>query len=350
MRSTRSFPAIRIVILFLLCQIHITGRAQLNASPSNLSPLKPISQVKLVSNGIEVEAGELCERVVALRDDVLRVTFARNGVFPEDASWAVFANARRSTVPVTAGTNTNVFGFRTRKLIVEVDKSSLQLVVRDLSGKILQQDTRPIRFDGDAFRVYKSMPIDEHYFGLGDKTGPLDRREEAFTLWNTDAYRFQESTDPLYKSIPYFLTFRAGVAVGVLLDNTWRTSFDFGKETSGVYSFGAAGGPADYYIFYGPTPKQVVETYAWLTGKPPLPPLWALGFQQSRYSYMTQARVLEVAKRLRDDSIPADAIYLDIDYQDQNRPFTVNRAAFPDFAGMVAQSSHEGKLPRCSYH
>jgi alpha-glucosidase len=137
------------------------------------------------------------------------------------------------------------------------------------------------------------------------------------------------------------MTFRAGVAVGVLLDNTWRTSFDFGKETSGVYSFGAAAGPLDYYIFFGPTPKNVVETYAWLTGTPPLPPLWAFGFQQSRFSYMTQARVLEIASRLRADSIPADAIYLDIDFQDRNRPFTVNRTAFPDLSGMVAQLHSE---------
>ncbi len=72
----------------------------------------------------------------------------------------------------------------------------------------------PSRFDGDAFRIYKAMPLDEHYFGLGDKTGPLDRRNEAFTLWNTDAYRFQESTDPLYKSIPFFMAFRAGRAAG----------------------------------------------------------------------------------------------------------------------------------------
>jgi alpha-glucosidase len=185
--------------------------------------------------------------------------------------------------------------------------------------------------------MYKSMPLDEHYFGLGDKTGPLDRRNEAFTLWNTDAYRFQESTDPIYKSIPYFMTYRAGRAVGILLDNTWRTSFDFGKESAGIYSFGAAAGPLDYYLFYGPSPKQVVETYAWLTGTPPLLPLWSLGFQQSRYSYMSQARVLEVAGRLRADSIPADAIYLDIDYQDKNRPFTVDRAAFPDLPGMIAK-------------
>jgi alpha-glucosidase len=195
----------------------------------------------------------------------------------------------------------------------------------------------PVRFQGTAFRIAKAMPIDEHYFGLGDKSGPLDRREQAFSLWNTDAYRFQESTDPLYKSIPFFLTYRAGVTAGVLLDNTWRTSFDFGREQPGVYSFGAGNGPLDYYVIYGPTPRQVVESYAWLTGKPPMPPMWTLGFQQSRYTYTPQSRVLEVAGRLRADHIPADAIYLDIGFQEKNRPFTVDTGRFPDFKGMIKQ-------------
>ncbi|MGD0735010.1 MAG: TIM-barrel domain-containing protein [Terracidiphilus sp.] len=295
----------------------------------------------MLPNGIEVQAGDLRERIVALRDDVLRISVAHAKPLPEDASWAVLPVARRGTVPVQIETTGDHFGFRTKSLIVQLDKATLQLTIRDLKGAIVEQDARPIRFDGNAFRIYKTMPADEHYFGLGDKAGPLDRRDEAFTLWNTDSYLFQESTDPLYKSIPYFMTFRAGHAAGVLLDNTWRTSFDFGKETDGVYSFGAAAGPLDYYFFYGPSPKQVVETYAWLTGTPPLPPLWSFGFQQSRYSYMTQARVLEVAKRFRTDSIPADAIYLDIDFQQQNRPFTINTEAFPDFSGMIAQLKKE---------
>jgi alpha-glucosidase len=310
--------------------------ARAQAGSTSAAPNNPAIATAL-PNGIEVQAGNLHERIVALRDDVLRVTVARGNAWPEDASWAVLPSARQSSVAVESQTSGDRFGFRTHALVVEVDKLSRLLTVRDLAGKILQQDARPIRFDGGQFRVYKTMPADEHYFGLGDKTGPLDRRDEAFTLWNTDAYRFQESTDPVYKSIPYFMAFRAGKAVGLLMDNTWRSSFDFGKETAGIYSFGAAAGPLDYYVFYGPTPKQVVETYAWLTGTPPMPALWTLGFQQSRYSYMSQARVIEVAGRLRADKIPADALYLDIDYQDRNRPFTVNTETFPDLPGMVAK-------------
>ena len=338
MRLHRSFAAtIYIIFIFLSCHASSITWAESSSSAAELSLLALRATSQQSPNGFEVNSGNLNIKVSALRDDVLRVTLYRGGASPEDASWGVLPEARKSLVPVTFDSTGDHFGFRTKALIVEVDKSTLQLTIRDLYGNILQQDARPIRFDGDAFRIYKTMPLNEHYFGLGDKTGPLDRRNEAFTLWNTDAYRFQEFTDPLYKSIPYFMTFRAGRAVGLLLDNTWRTSFDFGKESPEVYSFGAVAGPVNYYLFYGPTPKQVVKTYAWLTGTPPLPPLWSLGFQQSRYSYMSQERVLEVAHRFRADSIPVDAIYLDIDFQDKNRPFTVNRAAFPDLPGMVAQ-------------
>ena len=329
MRFVRRFS-----VIFLLSFIAVALHAR--------QPAGQNSTIAQLPNGVEVSAGDLHESVTALRDDVLRVRVWRGDAAPEDASWAVLPEARHATAAVTAAGGMGNAGFRTAALTVAIDPQTLEMTVRDLDANIVSQDARPIRFDGTEFRIYKTMPLDEHFFGLGDRTGPLDRRNEAFTLWNTDAYRFQESTDPIYKAIPYFMTYREGCAAGVLLDNTWRSSFDFGKELPDAYSFGAVDGPIDYYIFYGPTPKQVVETYAWLTGKPPLPPLWSLGYQQSRYSYMTQARVLEIAHRLRADRIPADAIYLDIDYQDHNRPFTVNTTAFPNFSGMIAQLRSEG--------
>ena len=128
-------------------------------------------------------------------------------------------------------------GFHTAALRVQFD-ADLRLTVSDLAGNVLQQDSRPIEWQGSAFHVYKKKSPDTHFFGLGDKPGPLDRAGETFTMWNTDAFGWQESTDPIYKSIPYFIDFRAGRALGVLFDNTWRTFFDFGKEIPNQYSFG----------------------------------------------------------------------------------------------------------------
>ncbi|MGA7156177.1 MAG: TIM-barrel domain-containing protein [Acidobacteriaceae bacterium] len=316
----------------LLCALAIPPSPVAAQQPaSEPRTLGAVYKVETLPNGFRIETSSGgTEEIVALRDDVLRVRAAVSRDLPEDASWAVEAKARHASVTVEREDTADVVGFRTKALHIAVTRRDLRLIVRDERGKVIQEDATPLHFEGTAFRVVKSMPADEHYFGLGDKTGPLDRRNHAFTMWNTDAYRFQESTDPIYKSIPFFMTYRAGDAVGVFLDNTWRTSFDFGKESPTTYSFGSVAGPLDYYIFSGPSPREVVETYAWLTGKPPLPPRWMLGFQQSRYSYMTEAMVMEIANRLRADHIPVDALYLDIDFQKNNRPFTVNTEAFPN--------------------
>ncbi len=285
-------------------------------------------------NGIEVRAGGKMLRVAALRNDVLRVTmFAEDGAKP-DGSWAVLPAAASAAVKVTPAEG----GFDTEQLRVRVDASDLRLTVTDKQGQPVVADAEPVEFGADGrFTVRKQMPEDEHYFGLGDKTGPLDRRDHAYTMWNTDAYRFQEGTDPLYKDIPFFLTDRAGRSCGLFLDNTWRSNFEFGKQVHSEYSFGAEGGPIDYYILYGPTPKQVVQDWAWLTGTTPLPPLWSFGFQQSRYSYETEGELRAVADRLRADRIPADAVYMDIDYQIKNRPFTMDTTKFPDFPKFVQE-------------
>jgi alpha-glucosidase len=315
-----------------------------------------IAHVNQLPNGIQISGHGVTMRVTALREDVLRVRASRSGVFTEDESWAVLAKARAASVPVTPEST----GFRTKALRVSFD-SSMQLTVSDLAGHVLQQDDRPLAYHGSSFRLYKTMAPAEHFFGLGDKVGPLDRRGQAFTDWNTDAFGWQESTDPIYKSIPFFLSWNQGRVLGVMFDNTWRASFDFGKEFSNAYSFGAPDGPVDYYLLYGPGPKQVVEDYAWLTGPTPIPPLWSLGYQQSRYSYYPEARVREIADRLRADKIPADAIYLDIDYQQDNRPFTVDGKRFPAFEQMIKDLAtqhfhviaitdlHIAKLPNAGY-
>src|SRR2546422_6429258 len=104
-------------------------------------------------------------------------------------------------------------------------------------------------------------------------------------MWNTDAVGWRESTDPLYKTIPFFLALLHGAAYGIFFDNTYRSSFDFGKESASLYSFGAEGGELNYYFLSGPHPKDVVKEFTALTGRMPMPPLWSLGYQQSRWSY-----------------------------------------------------------------
>jgi alpha-glucosidase len=305
----------------------------------------PVTSVAPFPAGVEISAGEAKVRLTVFRDGVFRVRVAPHGGFPPDASWALAEDAlppglsvddRLDEVRVSAGGITAV-----------ASKAALAIRFEDRAGNVLFADepALPMAWDGARVRVWKSMPAGEAYFGLGDKAGPMNRRGRAFTLWNTDAYGWQESTDPLYKSIPFFMGLRAGRAYGVFFDNAYRSSFDFGAQTANVLSFGADGGDIDYYFLAGPEPKKVVTEFAALTGRAPLPPLWALGYQQCRYSYYPEARVREVARTFRDKKIPVDAIYLDIDYQESNRPFTVSRSSFPHFAGMIRDLRAEGYHP-----
>ena len=228
------------VSLFLAAtsQANNTAEAQ---QKSSFVRLDRVTASRATPNGIEIRAGAAILQITALRDDVLRVRIGANGQLPEDASWAVLAASRDAAVPVKPVSSATEVGFKTAKLQVSVRKDPLELTVTDLAGHLIAEDLpgRPVEYHGAAFRVFRKSPPDEHYFGLGDKPGPLDRRNEAFVDWNTDSFGWQESTDPIYKSIPFFITYRKGVAAATFLDNTWRASFEFNKEYRDAYSFGS---------------------------------------------------------------------------------------------------------------
>jgi alpha-glucosidase len=325
-----------IVFFGMITALSALAIAQTPASEPVVT-LDTVTNSQPLHDGIQLQSGPAIVRITALRDDIIRIRMAPGSELPEDASWAVLSEPRSKSVEVEPSGDASTLGFRTSKLEIRIDRNPLRIVIRDLSGEILCADAvgRPIKFQLGGFSIFKQMLGGEHYFGLGDKAGSFDRGNQAYTLWNTDVGP-QESTDPLYKSIPFFLVAHGERTYGIFLDNTWRTWFDFGKQARDAIAFGAEGGPLDYYFIYGPSPKQVVENYAYLTGKPPLPPLWALGFQQSRYSYTPESKLREIADRLRADRIPSDVVYLDIDYQYKNRPFTVNPQTFPNFPGLVS--------------
>lgn len=302
-----------------------------------------VRDVKSLPTGVELKLDSGTARVAAVDDLTIRVRFSPSGQFAEIPSWAVVPRAEPPP-KVNVNNSSDAVEISTAAARVRIEKAPLRITFMHRSGHVLSEDAEEggLEWDGEKIRIRKKMPADEHYYGLGDKSGSFDHRGHSYTLWNTDAYSWGESTDPLYKSIPFFLALRHGISYGIFFDNTYRSQFDFGKEEPGIYSFGADGGELDYYFFAGLEPKKVLEEYSALTGRVPLPPLWALGFQQSRYSYYPETRVREIAKNFRERNIPADVIYLDIDYMEGYRPFTISRTNFPDFEKLVADLRRDG--------
>jgi len=310
---------------------------QISLASDGWERMGSVTSVKVLPHGVELTAGRARVRITAILPSIIRVRYSQGEEFPAKRSFAVLSNNFSEPPSVRVDQSAEAILMDSGAIQVEVRKSPLRIVFMDSNGSVVSQDQPgyPVSFKGRTFRVWKSMPQDEHYFGLGDKSGPLDHRNLAFTMWNTGAFG-------RYKSIPFFLAMRKGSAYGIFLDNTYRSNFDFGKASRDTYSFGADGGELDYYFFYGPDPKRVVGDFTRLVGRTPLPPLFALGYQQCRYSYYPESRLREVASEFRKRKIPADVVYLDIDYQQNNRPFTIDRKRFPTFEKMITDLNSEG--------
>ena len=180
-----------------------------------------------------------------------------------------------------------------------------------------------------AFEVVKKLEGSEHFYGLGDKTGFLDKRQYDYEMWNTDNPDPQvDNFKALYKSIPFFMALTDSHVYGIFMDNTWKSYFDMGRESEEYYWFGAKGGNLDYYYIAGDSLARVLENYTYLTGTCPLPQRWTLGYHQSRWGYMTREDVEEVARGMRENDIPCDVLHFDIDYMQDYKVFTWNRGRY----------------------
>jgi alpha-glucosidase len=196
--------------------------------------------------------------------------------------------------------------------------------------------------DGRPRLVVRRAP-GERFFGCGERTAGLEKTGSHQVFWNIDPPAgHTASFNNLYTSIPFVLSLRGGRAYGLLFDNTGRVEIDLAAEDPGRVVYEAAGGDLVFYVFDGPTPRDVLDRYTALTGRTPMPPLWALGNQQSRWSYMSADEVREVAAGFRSRGIPCDVLYLDIDYMDGYRVFTWDEERFPDPAEFIAGLESEG--------
>lgn len=186
-------------------------------------------------------------------------------------------------------------------------------------------------------RLTRPLLVDERIYGLGERTGKIDKRGQAFPIWNVDPHKgHDERTETMYTSIPCYLGLTSGGrAYGMLLDHMGRVEMDIGRSRSDELSMTIAGDSMVVYFFAGPTPADVLRQYTALAGHMPLPPRWAIGYHQSRWGYDSEQRVRSIAKQLRARHHPCDAIWLDIDYMQGYRDFTWNEENFPYPAKLV---------------
>ena len=179
--------------------------------------------------------------------------------------------------------------------------------------------------------VLKRLQPGDAIYGLGDKTGYLNKRHYAYENWNTDdPSPHVDCFKSLYKSINFFIIKGENGCCGILADNTTRTAFDFGKENQDYLFFAHAGKGLDYYMIPGKDIKEVLRKYLALTGRPQLQQKWVYGYHQSHWGYLSADEIKEISDTMRQYHIPFDAIHCDIDYMHGYRVFTFHDKRFSD--------------------
>jgi alpha-glucosidase len=307
-------------------------------------PIGNVSEVRESSAVLTLQTDQGALVTIApLAPDLIRVRVQRahHPVSP-DRSWAVAEHAWPAHAWHVQESEDRV-ELKTSRLIVDIQRQPLMIRFRDLAGRIINQDGKPMALapDGHGVAAFKTMGFEEHFYGLGEKPMHLDHRREFLSMWNTDN-AFREGQDPVYQDIPFYIGLENGRAYGIFFDNTWRSYFDIGNKQTQYVEFGADDGDLDYYFMYGPSMGQVVERYVDLTGHIPLPPRWALGNQQSRYSYYPDTQAETLVRRYREEHLPLDAIHLDIHYMDGRRIFTWNPDGFPDPSRFTQTLARQG--------
>ncbi|WP_420379556.1 glycoside hydrolase family 31 protein [Gilvibacter sp.] len=287
-------------------------------------------------------------QITVIRDSIFRFRYATEGNFPADFSYALDKNATHGYNHLEYSETPDTFIIKTAKLVLHIDRATMKKRIYDLDGTLINEDEAGFHWEfsyehgSDIVKMSKHAQKMESYYGLGDKPMHFNLKGKRVENWVTDQYAFGKDQDPLYKAIPFYVGLHSDKAYGIFFDNTFRTFFDFCQERRDTTSFWAQGGEMNYYFIYGPGIDRVVSSYTDLTGKPEMPPLWALGFHQSKWSYYPESNVREVASKFRELRIPCDAIYLDIDYMDGFRCFTWNNEYFPDPKKMIDDLEADG--------
>jgi len=308
--------------------------------------------------------------IFVLEDDILRVVVLPDATLHQQATWSIAPGL--DDVPTQGRHRFDTAGFTLPEFSLDQHADHLRIetprvaLTIELQGLLCSWElrvngewrpaahdrrTQPYNFGWWDEKVYHylSRERDEMYFGLGERAGETNRAGGRYRMCNVDAMGYSaRSSDPLYKHIPFYITWkpREHLAFGLFYDTLSECTFDMGRELDnyhGLYRyFQAEHGDLDYYFLAGPSVANVTRRFTWLTGRPAFMPRWALGYSGSTMSYTdapnAQERMSEFLEKCAEHGILCQSFHLSSGYTSiggKRCVFTWNRDKFPDPAAFV---------------
>lgn len=331
----------------------------------NFQYICTVDGLERLTNGVDLLVDGEHLRIEFMREDVLRLKMTRGGQWDTRERLAIDPAFCPKNCPVQLVEDGMTLTLSSAQINVHVCKAPFHLEARRTDGSLLfsgkRDDQGKSLFYGelnDDFVVNRTYLPGDAIYGLGEKTGRGNRRGRSFILWNTDVLNpnatgdFNKgagdvndprsaSFDPYYISIPFFYHRTTdGHVAGFFVDNAFQGDFEFMDGWD--YRFRFHGGHYTEYIMAGPTMRQVVEAYTWITGRMARPPMWALGHHQSRWAQYTSESFKALGQTYRDKDIPCDALWFDINYMKDFQVFTWNTELVPDPGKLLKEVAENG--------
>lgn len=328
--------------------------------------LRKYENIKIVDNGYLIHGDAADVMIVFMTDDVIRIRvhFDRNTPMQENSYTLVMTawpdrmdellkdertRITPVTIPYTETENDLTFTTKTVKLVLRKEPFSFSLY--DLQGNPLYRDLKERAFERDQLgRLSHYSCIDrtkDHFFGFGEKTGHLDKKNRRMRMSPKDAIGHEPETgDPMYKHIPFYVRINEDKrhAIGLFYHNSYDCVFDMGQEISGYWEpycyYQTDGGDIDLFLINGPTVAQVIDRYTQLTGRTALPTKQSLGYCASTMYYTEldkdcDKEIYEVIDKYDKVKIPVDNFWLASGYSSGEEDnlryvFSWNKKRFPN--------------------
>ncbi len=326
--------------------------------------LRAFQSIEKTAYGYVIHGDTADVLLVFMTDDIVRVRVSFNKVFKEESytlvhtAWEdrldhlfVGERERVTALDVPCEETEKKLGFKTGTMTLEVYKAPFHLELYDNTGHCIYRDLPERAYEKDQLgrlSHYSCMNRDtDHFYGFGEKTGHLDKKGRRLRMSPKDAIGHDpEIGDPMYKHIPFYIRVNEADlhALGLFYHNSYDCVFDMGQEISGYWErycyYQTDGGDIDLFLINGPTVKDVVQRYTWLTGTTILPTKQSLGYCASTMYYAEleencDREIYNVIDKHRKENIYIDNFWLASGYSSgeadgMRYTFNWNRKRFPD--------------------
>lgn len=306
-------------------------------SPSFVSTRETIAQTYLggftsysvTGKEVTVRTVSSALRFVFYKPNLVRIDFLPTLTATLDTSVVVIQDTSLPVSYSVADSDSSLI-LSTSSLRIICQKFPLRVAFYTLSGKLLVQE--PTSGGISSYEVERaanfSIRPNEHFYGTGERGTSLDLRGQAFDSYNEQHGGYGSPAPPTMNvNIPFIISTND---YGIYFENTYKGHFDIGNTSAGMLSYIVYGGELSYYFIYDQEMVDILSDYTWLTGRAPLLPKWAYGYIQSKYGYKSATDATQMIQQMRSDSIPCDAIVLDLYWFQNMGDLSWNTSLWPN--------------------